>query len=248
MACRVTVVDESPVPPWRRWHTATATTGRGVQMLQDLADDWGWNLVDGGKAVWFLVCGGRDPFAGHLRPKTGEGPVGTAGPAPSPLGRYASAGDSAAAMVRVELLGMPVRVMAAAREHHDGLMREFRLLAMSGGMAGQGVPARLVELTQKLGVQFAAARSRPDEDFDRALEKGLDTVDLAYLVQPTVVDAARRLEALMSEADEFCLSAELMTLPRTPVVRRFAQWYVMQFVEQVAGRAASRWDGPLDST
>jgi hypothetical protein len=95
-------------------------------------------------------------------------------------------------------------------------------------------------------VRFAAARSRPDQDFDRARAQGLDTVDLVYLVPPTVVDGARRLEGLMGEADEFCRSAQLMTLPRTPVTKRFAQWYIDQFVEQVAGRPPSRWNGPLD--
>jgi hypothetical protein len=144
------------------------------------------------------------------------------------------------------LLGVPVRVLAAAREHHDGLLRELRLLALSGPPAGRRLPARLLELTQELGVRYAGARARPDAEVDRALQQGLDVVDLDYEVPPSVVEGARRLSALMDEADEFCRSAQLMTLPRTPTVRRFADWYLEQFVDQVAGRPACRWDGPLE--
>ncbi len=50
----------------------------------------------------------------------------------------------------------------------------------------------------------------------------------------------------MDEEDVFCRSGQLITLPRTPVVRRFGDWYLDQFVRQVAGHAPTRWDGPLD--
>jgi anti-sigma regulatory factor (Ser/Thr protein kinase) len=235
---RVTVVDGSPSPPVLRRHSRTAATGRGLQMLHDLADEWGWERLDAGKAVWFVLRGGpEDGHAAH-GPADAE-PV----PAASPLGRYGGTGDGAGALVTVRLLGVPVRVLAAARDHHDGLLREFRLLAMSDGSGGPGVPGRLVEA---LGVRYAAAASRPDRDFDRAVEQGLDTVDLTYRVPPGVADGARELGALMGEADEFCRTARLMTPPRGPVVARFGRWYVQQFVQQVAGRPPARWDGPLD--
>lgn len=60
---RVAVVDDSPVPPVRRRHSAVATTGRGVQLLEDLADEWGWTSRSDGKAVWFSVSGRRDPWS-----------------------------------------------------------------------------------------------------------------------------------------------------------------------------------------
>ena len=91
---RVTVVDESPVPPRRRWHSATATTGRGLQMLQELADDWGWDPRGAGKAVWFVLRGDRDPWTEDhphhdvLQDRRPSAP-------PSPMGRYAPAGEPA---------------------------------------------------------------------------------------------------------------------------------------------------------
>lgn len=163
----------------------------------------------------------------------------------SPLGRYAA--DAAASeLVAVHLLGVPVRLMAAGREHHDSLMREFRLLAMSGGLDAGTAPAALVELTQTLGVRYAGARARPDELIDGALDRGEDTVDLHYEVPPSVAEAAHSLEGLLREADRFCELEQLMTMPRTPLVREFAYWYLDQFSVQCAGGPPARWDGPVD--
>jgi hypothetical protein len=241
---RVTVVDGSPVPPRLRWHSATATTGRVVQLLEDLADDWGWDPVGDGKAVWFVVRSGRDPWAqAHEQAAPDREPAAAA--APSPLGRYSSAG-TAGDLVTVRLLGVPVRVLVAAREQHDGLLRELRLLALTDAAATRTLPPRLTELTRSLGVRFGAAGTRPDDDVERALAAGLETVDLTYRVPPAAAEGARELDALMTEADELCRAAQLITLPRTDVMVRFGHWYVGQLVDQIAGRPAKRWDGPLD--
>ncbi|MCW2605482.1 MAG: putative sensor protein [Frankiales bacterium] len=61
---RITVSDASPVLPVQRHSSTTATTGRGVQLLQDLADSWGAQPVEGGKQVWCVVTGSQDPWAG----------------------------------------------------------------------------------------------------------------------------------------------------------------------------------------
>lgn len=59
---RVTVSDRSPVLPSQRRRSSSATTGRGCQLLEDLADSWGAEPRDGGKDVWFVVSGDRDPW------------------------------------------------------------------------------------------------------------------------------------------------------------------------------------------
>ena len=52
---RVGVADGSPVPPVQRRHSTTASTGRGVQLLEAVADEWGWTATSSGKLVWFRV-------------------------------------------------------------------------------------------------------------------------------------------------------------------------------------------------
>ena len=62
---RVSVGDESPVPPALRHHSATATTGRGLRLLDQLARDWSVDDTDSGKTVWFTLTDGVDPWAAY---------------------------------------------------------------------------------------------------------------------------------------------------------------------------------------
>ena len=52
---RVSVTDGSPIPPSLRRHSLTATTGRGLRLLDQLADSWSVDDSDGGKTVWFTL-------------------------------------------------------------------------------------------------------------------------------------------------------------------------------------------------
>jgi len=52
---RVEVADGSAVPPVQRRHSTSASTGRGVQLLEAVADEWGWTATSTGKLVWFRV-------------------------------------------------------------------------------------------------------------------------------------------------------------------------------------------------
>lgn len=163
----------------------------------------------------------------------------------SPLGRYDDMpGDHD--LHEVRLLNLPVRVLIASRERHDDLMREFALLALGGPFRRPEVPARLVELTHVLGVRYGSAKERPDELVDAAHARGEDTVDLTYSVPAHVVESADTLDALMTEADGFCRSEQLLTLARSEVMVEFATWYLGEFRRQIAGEPARPWDGPLD--
>jgi anti-sigma regulatory factor (Ser/Thr protein kinase) len=51
----VRVVDSSSVLPVRRRPSTTATTGRGVALMDDLSEQWGVHRLEVGKVVWFLV-------------------------------------------------------------------------------------------------------------------------------------------------------------------------------------------------
>ena len=61
---RVSVTDGSHVTPARRRSSATATTGRGLQLLETLADHWAVDTDTDGTTVWFTVSGERDPWDG----------------------------------------------------------------------------------------------------------------------------------------------------------------------------------------
>ncbi len=49
----VEVEDDDPTLPERRNHSATASTGRGLRILDALTVRWGSRPSNGGKIVWF---------------------------------------------------------------------------------------------------------------------------------------------------------------------------------------------------
>ncbi|MET7317154.1 MULTISPECIES: ATP-binding protein [Streptomyces] len=59
---RVTVADSSPVLPQRRTAGTAAESGRGLAIVDALADDWGMSPPEAGcrgKRVWFVLREGR---------------------------------------------------------------------------------------------------------------------------------------------------------------------------------------------
>ena len=60
---RITLSDASPVLPALRRSSGTATTGRGVRLLEDLAQEWGAEPSGSGKRVWCVVSASEDPWA-----------------------------------------------------------------------------------------------------------------------------------------------------------------------------------------
>lgn len=163
----------------------------------------------------------------------------------SPLGRYDSASEDDE-LHEVRLLGLPIRVLIAGREHHDGLMREFALLALAEDQHRSQLPARLIELTEILGVKYGRAAARPSEEIELAVAEGRDTIDLTYRVPAHIVEAAEVLDALMNEADAYCESEQLLSLKRTEIMTEFSEWYLEEFRRQIAGEPPVPWTGPLD--
>ncbi len=160
----------------------------------------------------------------------------------SPLGRFA--GDADDTHVTVRLLEAPLRIWQRAAEHHDELMRELTLLALApAGTATSTLPIRLVELVEVLGRTYGAAVARPDGERDVALARGLDRLDLTYSVPRSAGDAARRMRALLDEAEEYCRT-DLLTVAQPQVQADFARWYTDQFVQQCGGGSPTPWPGP----
>jgi anti-sigma regulatory factor (Ser/Thr protein kinase) len=270
---RVEVADGSTSEPVRRHHSSLATIGRGVALLDDLAQDWGWTVTSEGKTVWFLVghddettsddpSGSGQPrslgthplIAGEVRKQDRHDLAGSVSRAvdgrenldhrrESGLGRYAA--GLAGEVVEVRLLGLPVRLLVASQEHHDALLREFRLMALAPDHGGHPVTSGLARLVEELGVRHAASRARRDGEIQAALDAGLLQIDQVF---PTPVAAAQemaRLVVLLKEADRYCDYNLLLTLARPPLVRRFSDWYLGEILNQVDGRPPLPWTGPL---
>ena len=90
-----------------------------------------------------------------------------------------------------------------------------------------------------------ASRSSPNSPgavLEAALRARREHVDLVYEVPPEIVDACQNLLALLDEADDYCLAGEhLVTLTSPPEVRAYREWFLREFIEQVAGRPPTPW-------
>jgi len=144
-------------------------------------------------------------------------------------------------LVDVQLLGLPLDVQRMTNAHYDALMREFELIRQSENAAGT-VPVRLLDLVEELSSRFNEFAEQPRAVLEAALERGGTTVDLVYRVPNEISEACYALLDLFDEADDYCLGGEhLVTLSSPPAVRAFREWFLREFIEQVAGRPPQPW-------
>ena len=141
-------------------------------------------------------------------------------------------------LVTIEVLGLPVAVQARAQEHSDELIRELMLIGEQMRQSGDhaGLPARLVSLVEQLTGQYTPFTGEQEQQLADAVASGAATVDLVYRVPASVGDAARALDEILAEADDYCRAGEhLLTLPTPPDLVRYRQWFLDQFTQQVDG-------------
>ncbi len=67
------------------------------------------------------------------------------------------------------------------------------------------------------------------------------TSPITYHLPPEVGPAAQELDRMLDEANEFCRSGDLLTLDTPPDVLAFRQWFLAEFVAQLAGSAPTPW-------
>jgi len=155
-------------------------------------------------------------------------------------------------LVTVRLLGLPVAVQARAQEHTDELTRELLLIAEQMRQQGDhaGLPARLVALIEQLTGAYSAFTGEQERQLADAMATGVERIDLTYSVPADVADAAKALEDILEEADEYCRAGQhLLTLPTPPDLVRYRRWFLEQFVDQVVGaRPVSFADYPGSTT
>jgi hypothetical protein len=143
---------------------------------------------------------------------------------------------SADGLVEVQVLGLPLHLAREGQEHFDELTREFLHLANSDESVRRDVPGRLLALSDDLRARFAAFTDSNTALIDEATERGDERIDLTFHVPAEAGPAAAQLAALLDEADDYCRRGSyLLTLQTPPGALRYRQWYIAQFVDQIAG-------------
>jgi PAS domain S-box-containing protein len=210
----VEVRDRSTVAPTPRHFDAGAMTGRGLGMVELLADEWGVDTDRRGKTVWFLLAGPDAPV-GVARPAAPE-------PVPRP-GQY-----------EVQLQNLPVELVSATLEYGDAVLRELALLSIAsadttGSRAGPLTTIDLGPLLTRL---------------EEARQAGQGTLDLVLGFPPDAgVGALQRL-ALVDEADRMARDGVLLTPPAVPEIGVCRRWLFSQIGLQEGGAPPAAWAMP----
>jgi len=214
----VRVLDEVatrlPIP---HEQAAEAGTGRGLHMVEHLSAACGVEVSPGGKTVWFELW----PSETDLKP-------GATWTVPGP-----AAGQG----VTVTLVDVPVGLSLAAQRHRAALLREARLIVMSG-RSTVGVRTSDIRDVAGLNDMLDSALSRAMSRDPTASALSLK-VDMPRGCGPV----ALRLSEVIDVLNGAARSGQLLTRPSLPEVRSFRMWMLSEVANQLDGRPPSRWVG-----
>jgi GAF domain-containing protein/anti-sigma regulatory factor (Ser/Thr protein kinase) len=234
---RVDVADGNPSFPAIKEYGRDAATGRGLTLFNTLASDWGVQAVEGGKIVWFEVAvdfpvaprnvsdgSFRFDLMGLTRPDLhGEQPE-------SPI-------------VSVQLTGIPVQLLQKASEEYEALFRELRLMKERANTTPSApwLPERLSVLVSEIGTRFNRLGPGMDDMWQVAVDEKVEFFDWTLELPQSAVVACEFYDAMLDEADEFGLSARLLTLPASPTSVAVRRWFLSELIGQLLGKAPLAW-------
>jgi PAS domain S-box-containing protein len=236
---RVEVGDGSAHFPVRRHYAATAGTGRGMMLLEQLVDEWGVSRHGSGKKVWFRVSQGDLPEDDH------PGTVGAA-----EAGSPRTAPDS----VGVTLLNVPLLLHAAWREHAAALLREYLLASIDIADADEAIRIH-ADATDAMAVleesiPQAQVTIEPDRVMDQATGANVTADRVEVEVPAGSVEHFRTLQEAIDAALAMAGAGLFLTPPTQPEVQGFRRWVCREVERQSHGDAPAGWSideapGPL---
>ncbi len=212
----VEVSDHSPLRPGRRPHSAESITGRGLDLVEGLADDYGLILRAVGKTVWFTL--------GDVQP---PGPSGWEHPEASK-----SSGGSP-----VVLAGLPVTLCEQLADHNEAVLREYALVSLA---AGNGREAALVRDAARAR-ELVASAIRAGIAAGRAAEQKPLSIDLRLQVPDQDVPAFQVLAGVFASAERAVADGTLLTAPADPELTRLRDWIVAEVLRQLGGWPPTAW-------
>jgi anti-sigma regulatory factor (Ser/Thr protein kinase) len=233
---RVDVADGSTSLPALKDYGREAATGRGLTLFDTLASNWGVQAVEGGKIVWFEV-----PVDFPVTPvnvSDGSFRFDLAGIAHADLH-----GDAAPSpIVTVHLFGIPVGLLQKSSEEYEALFRELRLMKERPDDGGTpALPDRLSVLVSEIGTRFNRLGPGMDEIWQDAVDEDLTSFDWSLDLPQSAVVACEFYNAMLDEADEFGLSAHLLTMPASPTSVAVRRWFLSELIGQLHGKAPVSW-------
>lgn len=232
---RVDVADSSPIAPSLKDYAADAATGRGLTLFNTLASDWGVQPVMGGKIVWFEL-----PVDYVVAPdgvSDGAFRFDLIGVVQAEL----HDGADIQPLVPVDLIGVPVGLLQKASEEYEALFRELRLMKEHGGANHSPLPERLAALLSEIGTRFSGLGPGVDEGWQEVVDRKAATYDWHFALPQSAARACLLYDAMLDEADQFGLVAQLLTLPASAASVAVRRWFLSELVAQLRGHPPTPW-------
>ena len=235
---RVEVHDRSPLPPVHTAHSASATSGRGLDLVATMATRWGSHPVaddelgeggDGdarpwtGKSVWFEVEASTaapvaDTDTQELLALWTDGEEafapGTGGAPPTPSEGIIT-GPLPAQQPEFDVVvpDLPVAELLAAEEAVEDLLRELQLVLLAP--AATGVDADVDDAAaarlDRAAREFEQGRRQVREQVTSAAARGEESMALHLRLPASARAAAERYREAVAAAEDLYRDGPLLT-------------------------------------
>jgi hypothetical protein len=146
--------------------------------------------------------------------------------------------------IAVHLLGIPVALLQKASEEYEGLFRELRLMkehAEASPGLGMALPQRLSVLVSEIGTRFHGFGPGMDEMWQDLVDRQVENYDWDFELPQSAVVACEFYDTMLDEADEFGLSARLLSLPASASSVAVRRWFLSELIGQLRGRSPVPW-------
>lgn len=226
----VEVGDGSPHFPARRNYAPTASTGRGLALVEQTADAWG--VVPGirGKTVWFQLTSPEQFHQTAAVRRTGN-----------VRGEEAPAVET----VTVELLNVPLLLHAAWQQHVEAVLREYLLasLEVESDENALIVHAAATDALAVLAehIPRPEIRGNPDEVMSAAVDREISTPRLSMPVPRSSVPHFSVLDTALEAAVTMGERGGLLVPPVQPELRGLRRWLCSEVVHQARGVRPTPW-------
>lgn len=234
---RVKVQDRGAHLPTRRHYARTAGTGRGIQLLDELADRWGTDSRPNGKTVWFEM--GTVPPEGIVHDGARTEP------------RSEPTGEPTEAR-HVTLRHVPLLMHLAWQEHAASLLREYLLHMLGRDDDDDDVLARHARASQAMSLlnRQLPAPSMPSETdalMAGAVEPTVTAEEVVLRIPVAAITHFATLDALLRSAISEVRAGRLLSPPTQPEIIEMRQWICSEVARQTSGdTTATPWVARTD--
>lgn len=233
---QVNVSDASPELPRVSAYSLSAGTGRGLRMVQSLADSWGAEpTAAGGKTVWFRVSSNHENLEPAARRTVGCSTV-----------------EDQPASLTVRLLNVPLLLHWAWQEHASAVLRDHLLASMGThdpvtAIENHAVAAEALSILER-AIPVPELPERSEELLGAAIEPAVTAAEINVVLPVSSVASFARLDRSLDEALAQDDWGALLTARMQPELRELRRWLCQEVREQANARAPRPWEPPDESS